>query len=208
MHIGIIGAGNIGTTTARLFVDAGHQVAISNSRGPESLVGLVAALGPNARAMTVDDAAAFGDVVLVAIPFGRYETLPSARLAGKIVVDAMNYYAQRDGRRDFGDRTSSELVAQHLRGARLVKAFNTMSYQTLATAGRHDGPTEERLALFVAGDDPEAKRVIARLIEALGFAPVDTGSLRDGGRRQQSGAPIYNQPLAVAQARERLATGA
>ncbi len=102
MHIGIIGAGNIGTTTARLFVDAGHQVAISNSRGPESLVGLVAALGPNARAMTVDDAAAFGDVVLVAIPFGCYETLPSARLAGKIVVDAMNYYAQRDGRRDFG----------------------------------------------------------------------------------------------------------
>jgi predicted dinucleotide-binding enzyme len=126
MNIGIIGSGNIGATAARLFADAGHEVAVSNSRGPESLVPLVKEIGPRGRAATVEDAADFGELVLVAMPFFAYETLPAEPLAGKVVVDAMNYYERRDGRIDFDGLTSSEVVARHLPNSRLVKAFNTM----------------------------------------------------------------------------------
>lgn len=203
MDIGIIGAGNIGANAARLFADAGHHVAISNSRGPGSLTSLVGEIGANARAATVEDAASFGEVVLVAIPFWRYEALPAIRLAGKIVIDATNYYEGRDGRIDFGDLTSSEVVARRLPDARVVKAFNTMYYETLWTEGkRSEG---DRLVLFVAGDDEEAKAVVSELIREIGFEPVDTGSLRDGGRKQQPGSPIYNNPMTAEQANEALA---
>jgi 8-hydroxy-5-deazaflavin:NADPH oxidoreductase len=205
MNIGIVGSGNIGATAARIFANVGHDVAVSNSRGPESLVPLVEEVGSNARAATVEEAADFGDVVLVAMPFFAYEVLPADRLAGKVVVDAMNYYERRDGRIDFNGLTSSEVVAQHLPNSRLVKAFNTMHYQTLRTEGRPSAPMEERLVLFVAGDDEEAKAVVSRLIEEIGFAPVDTGSLRDGGRKQEPGSPIYNVPMTVGRAREELA---
>jgi len=203
MNIGIIGAGNIGANAARLFADAGHEVAISNSRGPESLASLVEEIGTNARAATVDDAASFGEVVLVAIPFWCYESLPAGPLSGKIVVDAMNYYAGRDGRIDFGDLTSSELLARRLPDARVVKAFNTMYYETLRTEGNRSGG--DRLVLFIAGDDEEAKAVVSRLIEEIGFEPIDTGPLGDGGRKQQPGSPIYNNPMTAEQARETLA---
>lgn len=134
MKIGIIGAGMIGGTAMRLFAQAGHEVAISNSRDPESLGGLVHGPGPRVRARTVEETARFGDLVLAAIPFGRYTTLPAAHLANKIVIDAMNFYPQRDGKIDFGGLTSSELVAQHLRGARAVKAFNSSSAAVMAEA--------------------------------------------------------------------------
>jgi 8-hydroxy-5-deazaflavin:NADPH oxidoreductase len=206
VEIGIIGAGNIGATAARLFAQAGHRVEISNSRGADSLWTLVDELGPNVRAATVEEAAAFGEVVLVAIPFKDYETLPVEPLAGKIVIDATNYYEGRDGRIDFGDLTSSELVARHLPHAHLVKAFNTMYYETLATEGRStETYDEDRLVLFIAGDDEEAKTVVSQLIEEIGFAAVDTGSLRDGGRRQQPGSPIYNNPMTARRARELIA---
>ena len=205
MNIGIVGSGNIGATAARIFANVGHDVAVSNSRGPESLVPLVEEIGSNARAATVEEVADFGDVVLVAMPFFAFEVLPADRLAGKVVVDAMNYYERRDGRIDFNGLTSSEVVAQHLPNSRLVKAFNTMHYQTLRTEGRPSAPMEERLVLFVAGDDEEAKAVVSRLIEEIGFAPVDTGSLRDGGRKQEPGSPIYNVPMTVGRAREELA---
>jgi predicted dinucleotide-binding enzyme len=156
MDIGIVGSGNIGATAAGLFANAGHEVAVSNSRGPESLVPLVEEIGSKARAATVEEAAAFGEVVLVAMPFFAHEALPADRLAGKVVVDAMNYYEQRDGRIDFDGLTSSEVVARHLPDSRLVKAFNTTYYQTLRTQGRSSAPTEGRLVLFVAGDDGEA----------------------------------------------------
>lgn len=203
MNIGIIGAGNIGATAARLFAEAGHGVAISNSRGPGSLEGLVAEIGPNARAATVEDAALFGEVVLVAIPYGRHETLPAAELDGKVVIEATNYYEGRDGLIGFGGLTSSELVARYLSGARLVKVFNTMYYETLASAGSKS--YEDRLALFVAGDDADAKTVVSRLIDEIGFAPVDTGTLRGGGWVQQPGSSIYNNPMTDEQARETLA---
>jgi 8-hydroxy-5-deazaflavin:NADPH oxidoreductase len=205
MKIGIIGAGMIGATTARLFARSGHDVAIANTRGPASLAELVDEIGPRVRAATVDDAAAFGEIVLLAIPFGQYGTLPAERLAGKIVVDAMNYYPQRDGELMLDGLTSSELVARYLSGARLVKAFNTMYFQTLATRGDPSVPLDERLALFLASDDAVAKAEVARLIEQIGFAPVDTGSLREGGRRQQPRTPLYNVPLTAAAARAALA---
>lgn len=210
VDIGIIGSGKIGGTAATLFAKAGHQVMIANSRGPASLAPQIAALGPGVRAGTVDEAARFGQVVLVAIPLGKYTTLPVPALSGKIVIDAMNYYPQRDGDLSLGPRTSSELVAESLRGARVVKAFNTMFYQTLAAKGQPGSPVDDRLALFVAGDDADAKAVVSRLIEEIGFAPIDTGSLRDGGRLQQPGSPIYNKPMTARDARDAagvLATG-
>ena len=206
MNMGIIGSGNIGATAARLFTEAGHKVAVSNSREPESLESLVEEIGPRARATTVEEAAAFGEVVLVAMPLFAYETLPSDQLAGKIVVDAMNYYEGRDGQIDFDGLTSSELVARGLPGARVVKAFNTMYYETLATEGQPNAPANDRFVLFVAGDDAEAKSVVSQLIEQIGFAPVDTGSLGEGGSKQQPGSPIYNVSMNEDQARETLAS--
>ncbi len=200
MNIGIIGAGNIGANAARLFADAGHRVAISNSRGPESLSSLVEEIGANASAVSVEEAAGFGEVVLVAIPFGRYETLPAAALADKLVIDATNYYPGRDGQLDLGGRTSSEVMSGHLPLARVVKAFNTMYYETLRTRGSQS--YEDRLVLFVAGDDVEAKAVVSGLVDEIGFAPVDTGSLRDGGGKQELGSPIYNEPMSDERARE------
>ena len=204
MNIGIIGSGNIGANATRLFARAGHDVAISNSRGPESLQNLVDEIGSNARAATVEEAARFGEVVLVAIPFFARDTLPANELDGKIVVDATNYYPGRDGEVDLDGLTSSELLAQNIPGARLVKAFNTMYYETLASEGRSEN--EDRLVLFVASDDEDAKETVFELIEEIGFEPVDTGSLREGGRKQHPGSAIYNNPMTGDQAREMLAS--
>jgi len=201
MRIGIVGAGHIGGTVAKLFVRAGHQVAVSNSRGPDALSALVASLGPNAKATTPADAASFGDAVLLAIPWRKMDELPPARhFAGKIVIDAMNSFTPVGQVVDLGDRTSSEEVAKRLSEARLVKAFNTMGWKTLETGSRP--PSDDRLAIFVAGDDKEAKAVVSQLIEEIGFGPIDTGSLREGGRRQQPGNRIFGRPTTVREAKE------
>ena len=208
MRVGIIGSGRIGATVARLLVAAGHEVAIANSRGPESLADLVAELGDRAHATSVEEAAAFGDVVLVAIPLHAYRGLPAAAFAGKVVIDANNYYAGRDGpiaELDDGSTTSSELLAAHLPGAQVVKAFNTMHFETLANEGRLDVPREQRLAIPVAGDQADAKQRVTELIEQIGFAAVDTGSLAGGGRLQQPGAPFFNRPLRLPEAEQELA---
>ncbi len=205
MEIGILGSGSIGGTAARLFTRIGHSVMLSNSRGPESLTEQVQQIGGSCRAATVAAASQAADLVLVAIPFGSYRSLQPDLLAGRIVIDSMNYFAQRDVGTDPGDLTSSELVARHLPEARLVKAFNTMYWQTLATEGRQQAPLAQRLTLFVAGDDAAAKQVVAVLITAIGFAPLDTGSLAAGGRLQQPGSPLFNQPLTLTQAQAWLA---
>jgi predicted dinucleotide-binding enzyme len=203
MKIGILGAGNIGAAAARLFIAAGHQVAVSNSRGPESLNELVRELGPQAHAMTIEEASRFGEVVLLAVPWRTPEALPHPeRLRGKIVIDAMNPYRPDGGFFDLGGSTSSEEVLKRIPGARLVKAFNTIYYVHLAGRGRKDLPADERHTIYVAGDDVEAKKVVARLIEEIGFAAVDTGSLREGGRMQQPDSPIYNQTYNGREARE------
>jgi predicted dinucleotide-binding enzyme len=203
MKIGIIGAGSIGATAAKLFVNAGHDVAISNSRGPESLKGLVAELGNKAKAVTVEEAARFGDVILISIPFAKYKSLPADAFNGKIVMDSNNYYSNRDGNfpeLDQGKTTSSELLASHLRGARVVKAFNTIWFEHLKSQGNTQLPIEDRRAIFFAGDDAEANHVVSKLIEEIGFAAVDTGSLPEGGKAQQPGTPVYNKELTATQA--------
>ena len=204
MNIGIIGAGHIGATTAQLFIDAGYEVALSNSRGPETLRDLITSLGPGARAVTTSEAARFGEIVLVAIPLKDFKTLLPADLAGKIVVDAMNYYPDRDGHfaeLDTGASSSSEMVAAHLRGARVIKAFNTIWFEHLKTKGNKSAPVEERRAIFVSGDDAEAKAVVAKLIEDIGFGPYDMGSLANSGSQQPDSA-VYNKDVTVAEARE------
>jgi len=203
MNIGIIGAGHIGGTMARLFVDAGHDVAVSNSRGPETLRDLIAELGPQAHAATPEEAARFGDVVLLAIPLKDFTTLPAAELRGKIAIDAMNYYPNRDGhyaQLDSREQASSEMVAAHLPGARVVKAFNTIWFEHLKTKGKKDAPLDERRAIFVSGDDAEAKRVVSRLIEEIGFGPYDLGSLHDS-LEQQPDSAVYNRDVTVTEAR-------
>jgi predicted dinucleotide-binding enzyme len=202
MNIGIIGAGHIGGTAARLFIDAGHEIAISNSRGPETLRELVAELGPKARAVTPEEAARFGEVVLLAVPLKDYTTLPD--LGGKIAIDAMNYYPNRDGHvaeLDSGARASSELVAGHLEGARVVKAFNTIWFEHLKRQGDTNKPLDQRRVIPISGDDAEAKQVVSRLIEEIGFGPLDMGTLHDSSAQQPETA-IYNRDVTVAEARE------
>ena len=201
MKIGILGAGHIGATAARLFARAGHEVAFSNSRGPASLASLVEEINREAGAERVhatvaQEAAAFGDVILLAVPWRTKEAWPApGAVRGKIVIDAMNPYTATGGIMDLGSSTSSEEVAQRLPGTRLVKAFNTIYWEHLAGQARADLPLAKRRAIFLAGDDVEAKRVVSRLIEEIGFAPVHTGTLREGGRSQQPGTPVYNRNL-------------
>ena len=203
MKIGIVGAGNIGANAARLFVRAGHEVVLSNSRGGEGLETLVAELGGNAKAGTIEQAANFGEVVLVAVPFGKYRTLPADAFKGKVVIDAGNYYPERDGRfaeLDRDETTSSELMSEHLKEARLVKGFNTIYFKHLATQGDPSLPLEDRRAIFIAGDDSGAKEIVANLIEEIGFAAVDTGFLHEGGRNQQPGTAVYNKDVSAKEA--------
>jgi predicted dinucleotide-binding enzyme len=204
MKIGIIGAGNIGGTAAKLFAKAGHEIAIANSRGAETLKDTVAEIGENARAASIEEAAQFGEIVFISIPFGKYKTLPADVFEGKIVVDSNNYYPDRDGvfeELDDNKTTSSELLAEHLRGARIVKGFNTIWFEHLKTQGDASKSIEDRRAIFIAGDDAEAKKTAARLIEEIGFAAVDTGNLRDGGLSQEPGTSLYNQELTANDAR-------
>jgi len=198
MKIGVVGSGNIGGNAARLFVRAGHEVALSNSRGGEGLDALVKELGDKAHATTIENAAKFGDVVLVAIPFGNYSDLPADAFKGKVVIDTGNYYPERDGKvpaLDQDETTSSELMSAHLKEARLVKGFNTIYFKHLASQGDTRLPLEDRRAIFIAGDDSQAKEIVARLIEEIGFAAVDTGFLHEGGRSQQPGTAVYNKDV-------------
>jgi 8-hydroxy-5-deazaflavin:NADPH oxidoreductase len=202
MKIGLVGAGNIGGTLAILFTRAGHEVALANSRGPQTLADTVAALGPAAHAATAADAAAFGELVVVAIPLKAYPALPPAPFAGKIVVDADNYYAQRDGHiaeLDAKTATSTELLARHLSGARVLKAFNTINFAHLRDRGQPDAPAADRYAIPVAGDDATAKAVLTGLIDQIGFTAVDTGPLAESWR-QEPGAPVYGAEVQPDQA--------
>lgn len=205
MKIGIIGAGKIGNTVARLFIKAGHQVALSNSRGAESLKDEVKKLGDNAVALSVNDAAAFGDIVLLAVPWVKPEALPDPKyLQGKIVIDAMNPY-QKDGKVvDLGQSTSSEETAKRLPGSHIVKAFNTIHFSHLANGAKKELPLQERRAIFYAGDDQAVKAKVSRLIEEIGFGGIDTGNLHDGGKLQEPTGELYNKEMTCGEALKRL----
>jgi predicted dinucleotide-binding enzyme len=202
MHVAILGSGKIGATLARRFTQTGHEITIANSRGPESLAPLLAELGPGAHAATdIANAAASADVVVLAVPFFLSDQLPVAAFAGKVVVDATNYYPGRDGHvpaLEDDSTTSSELIARRLTGARVVKAFNTMVWTQLGADGRPPGD-RERLLLFIAGDDADAKAVVRQLADDIGFDTIDHGGLA-AGRAQQPGSAVYGVPLTLAQA--------
>jgi 8-hydroxy-5-deazaflavin:NADPH oxidoreductase len=192
VRIGLIGAGKIGGTLARLFVAQGHEVAVSNSRGPETLSDLVSELGPAARATTAAEAAEFGDVVVVSVPLGHYQQVPTAGMSGKPVIDTNNYYPQRDGHispLDDDSTTSSELLQKHLPDTHVVKAFNQIRWTHLGADGKPAG-TEGRTGIPIAGDDEAAKRVVMDLVEQIGFDAVDTGPL-SSGRLFQPNTSLY-----------------
>jgi predicted dinucleotide-binding enzyme len=185
--IGLIGAGHIGSQVARLAVKNGYDVVISNSRGPETLADLVAELGPRARAATPAEAARAGDIVVVTVPLKNYRAVPVAPLAGKVVIDTNNYYPQRDGHipeLDNESTTTSELLQSHLPSSKVVKAFNHIYAAELTTHGQPPG-SKNRRALVIAGDDAEAKKAVAKLLDEFGFDTVDAGPLKEGWRIQR-----------------------
>jgi predicted dinucleotide-binding enzyme len=193
--LGLIGSGNIGSTVARLAVAAGHDVVLSNSRGPETLRDLVAELGPRARAATVAEAAAAGDVVVVTVPLRAYRNVPAGPLAGKVVIDTNNYYPERDGvfpELEDGSATTGELLQEHLTGAYVVKAFNNIWFEHLRSLARPAGAAD-RSALPIAGDDAAAKKTVTELLDGLGYDTVDAGPLVEN-RRTQRDTPVYVTP--------------
>ena len=203
MKIGIIGAGHIGGALARRLKQIGHDVTVANSRGPETLKGLATETG--ARAGPVTEAIRDKYVVIVTIPEKSVPELPKGLFATShaVVVDTGNYYPQRDGRIGAieSGTTESRWVSQQL-GRPVVKAFNTIQSSHLQNFGRPAGD-RERIALPIAGDDPNAKAVVSRLVDELGFDPVDAGGLDDSWR-QQPGTPVYGADLTADKARRAL----
>lgn len=203
--IGVIGSGHIGGTIGGLWVKAGHPVMFS-SRHPEELKDLIAGLGPLAHAGTVAQAIDFGTVIFIAVPYGALPQVGqdnSAALKGKIVLDAGNASSGRDGAAiaDEVERNGIGITSQkYLPGTRVVRAFNTMSYMIFAREANRPDP---KLAIPIAGDDPDAMRVAAQLVRDAGFDPVVVGKLADA-RKFQRGEPGYGQSVTAAELRQKL----
>ena len=192
--VGFIGSGHIGGTVARLSVAAGHQVVLSNSRGPETLQDLAADLGPLARAATAAEAAA-GDLVVVSVPVLAFGKLPAGPLAGRVTMDTCNYYPQRDGQiTELDDRslTSSALLQRDLPGATVVKVFNNIFYRHLLSLARPAGAAD-RSFLPIAGDDLTAKAAVTAFLDSIGYDAVDAGPLAESWH-QEPGTPVYGTP--------------
>jgi predicted dinucleotide-binding enzyme len=210
--LGLIGAGHIGSALAQTALDAGWDVVISNSRGPETLADLVSELasrptaGGAVRAGTAEEAAAAADLAVVTIPLKAIGQVPVEPLAGKVVIDTNNYYPQRDGQfaeLDAVSTTSSQLLQRHLPTSTVVKAFNHIAADHIVSARSGPG-TAGRRALVVAGDDEAAKQRVAAFIDALGFDVVDLGTLADSWRIEP-GTPGYGVEDDAEQLRAHLA---
>ena len=181
MKIGIIGAGNIGANLAKLFAIAGHQIRIANSRGKDSLASIISEIN-HANVQAVDapaEAAAFGEVVVEAIPYKSVFNLPAKELKGKILITAANYYPTRDGHIDLEGHTQSKFLASKFPETKVVKAFNTIYFTHLAKRGDVNKLMEERRVIPVSANDEEAKKVVMQLVEQIGFAPLDFGKLEE-----------------------------
>ena len=193
--IGIIGAGHIGSQVARAAIDAGYEVVIANSRGPETLAGLVAELGPQARAATAAEAAEAADVAVVTVPFKAYASIPVEPLAGKIVIDTNNYYWERDGHvpaLDEGRATVTGLLQEHLPTSRVAKGFNHITARDITTDGLPAG-TPGRRALATASDHADAAQFVTDLYDRFGFDTVNIGPLSESWRVERD-QPAYVVP--------------
>lgn len=196
MKLGILGAGSIAQAVATLARQRGHDIMVSNSRGPQTLGAVAAAL--NGHAGTAAEAAAFGDLVLVAIPFHACRTLPPGLLAGRIVMDACNHYPGRDGNDaalEAMEDTSGQVLARQLPGARVVKAFNAVLARDIVPHARPSGAPDRR-ALPIAGDDAAARQVVAAFMNDIGYDAVDAGLMGESWRFER-GMPGYCIPLRV-----------
>ncbi len=204
LRIGIIGAGHIGGTLAALWVSAGHEVMIS-SRHPDELQGLARSLGPKAHVGTPREAAVFGEVVLVSVPYGALPQVGrdlKSELAGKIVLDTGNPYPQRDGEMAVAARAKGTGVAsaEYLPGVRLVRAFNAINSGDLRSEAHRQGAP---IAIPLAGDDPQALQVAQQLVSDAGFVPVVVGPLAQA-REFDVGTAVYTRLLTAPELRQAL----
>ena len=203
--IGILGAGRVGTAVARQALKSGYRVKIATAKPAADIAMIVDIITPGATAVGAAEAAT-ADLVVVAVPLHKYRTLQPGDLAGKTVIDAMNYWAPIDGEVDDFEndpRTSSEIIQDFLSGARLVKTLNHIGYHELEEDGKDPG-TPGRRALALAGDHPEAKRLVAGFIDRLGYDPIDAGPLASG-RAFLPGTEIFNGSYTAGQLRNLLA---
>ena len=195
-RIAVLGAGHVGPVIARIALDAGFEVAIATSGSPENLELITQVVTPGVQARWANDAIAFADMVVLAIPLHRFPALDPGPLAGKLVVDAMNYWAPAEGVVPlFYDQelSSSEIVQRRLTQATVVKALNQIAYQDLED-GRRPAGSPDRHAIGVAGDDSDAARVVGEVIDRIGYDAVLLGSL-SAGRILQPGGPVFGAVL-------------
>jgi len=203
-RIGVIGSGNIGGTIGGLWVKKGHSVFFSSCH-PDELKDMIAKLGSLAKAGTVEEAVAFGDVLFIAVPYGAIPQIGkdySAKMKGKVMLDACNAVSTRDGAvADEVEQNGIGVTTQkYFPGVRIVRAFNTMSYMVFAREANRPDP---KLAIPIAGDDPQAMQIAAALVRDAGFDPVTVGTLADA-RRFQRGQPGYGQQVSAAELKQKL----
>jgi len=203
-RIGVIGSGNIGGTIGGLWVKKGHSVFFS-SRHPDELKDMIAKLGSLAKAGTVEEAVAFGDVLFIAVPYGAVPQIGkdySAKMKGKVMLDACNAVSTRDGAvaEEVEQNGIGVTTQKYFPGVRIVRAFNTMSYMVFAREANRPDP---KLAIPIAGDDPQAVQIAAALVRDAGFDPVTVGTLADA-RRFQRGQPGYGQQVSAAELKQKL----
>lgn len=194
--IGILGAGKVGVVLAQLALKAGYSVYLAGSGDAKKIALTTKILTPGAQAVTKEEAAQKGDVVILALPLSKYRTIPAKELAGKLVIDAMNHWYEVDGPREDTvptELSSSEQVQAFLKDARVVKALSHMGYHEL-----HDGPKQSgepgRRAIALAGDNAQDRQVVEHLIDLLGFDPLDIGELAHGVQLEP-GHPAFGANL-------------